>query len=524
MKKIAFLLVFVPFLFSCNFKDIEPIPNDVVEVLDSAKENKNELLKAINHYRFNFKDSLKLKAIYFLISNMPGHSYAKMKLVDTVGNLVNFNVLDYPDYDAMRDARDSLKEKIGDFEWKLDTIIYDIYHITAEYLIKNVDLAFETRKYPWSKILSFQEFCEYVLPYRGSNEPLENWREYFVEKYSWVVDSMKNCKDPSKVAAIINTDLKKWFDFDARFYFHPTDQGLSEMLNTKMGRCEDMTNLAIYAMRALGVPVMSDYVPYWANTGNNHAWNATLDSNKNVVIFMGAEINPGEYTLGNKKAKVYRKTFSHQKDALVHIAPKYEKLPRWLGFDRYIDVTNDYTDVADFTIELNDNNKPDSVHFAYVCVFNDGEWRPIDWAKIEDGKANFKNVGTGIMYLPVFYSLQRKIIPANYPFLLDSTGSITYLVPDSNNLVTIKAYSTTKRSIYLTTDKISKANFKAGEVYELFYWDGKWIKLGEKKAVKNLPLVFYKVPFNALYWLIVKDGRKEERIFTMDYNGNQVWW
>ncbi len=520
---IIWTLLAVPFLFSCNYGRIEPIPEDVLAVLDSAKENRAELLKVINKYRFVPKDSLKLRAAYYLIANMPGHSYVRMKLVDTAGNPVSFNILDYPDYETMRNARDSIKKKIGKFDWKLDTIVYDIYAIKADYLIKNIDLAFETRKYPWTQILSFDEFCEYVLPYRGSNEPLEEWREYFAKKYRWVVDSMAGCKDPSKVAAVINTDIKSWFKFDARYYFHPTDQGLTEMLKEKMGRCEDMTNLAIYAMRAVGVPVMSDYVPYWANTGNNHAWNATLDSTKKVVIFMGGEVNPGEYHLGNKKAKVYRKTFAHQKKALVHIAPKYEKLPAWLGFDRYKDVTADYTDVADFTVELNDN-KPDSVHFVYVSVFNDGEWRPIDWARIDGQKAMFRNVGTDIMYLPVYYSLEREVIPANYPFLLDSGGTITYFVPDTIHLITFTAYSTTRRTIYQTTDKINKASFDAGKIYELYYWNNKWVKAGEKRAVKNFPLVFRNVPADALYWLVEKDGRKEERIFSLDASGNQLWW
>ncbi len=524
MKRIVLIvpLLFI-LLWSCNFSNLQPIPDNVKIALDSAKENKAELMKVINRYRFNPKDSLKLKAAYFLIGNMPGHSYVRAKLVDTAGNPVAFRVLDYPDYDAMRNARDSLKKKIGDFDWKLDTIIYDIYAITADYLIENIELAFKTWQYPWAKNLTFDEFCEYVLPYRGSNEPLEDWRSYFAKKYQWVVDSMKNCKDPSKVATVINNDIKSWFKFDARFYFHPTDQGLSEMLKNHMGRCEDMTNLAIYAMRAVGVPVMSDYVPYWPNTGNNHAWNATLDSNKNVVIFMGGLDNPGEYRLDNKKAKVYRKTFAHQKDALVNIAPKYEKIPSWLNFDRYKDVTPDYVKVANFEVELKEE-KPDSSDYAYIAVFNDGDWRPIDWGNIEGNKAYFKNVGMDIMYLPVYYNQKSKVIPANYPFLLDTLGKLTYFVPDTNNKIELVAYSTTRRSIYKTTDKISKATFEPGKVYELFYWDCKWIKAGEATSKKDKPLKFKDVPSGALYWLVKKDGRKEERIFTLDKEGNQVWW
>lgn len=59
MKRILLLipLLFV-FLWSCNYADFQPVPDDVKVPLDSAKENKSELLKVINHYRFNPKDSL----------------------------------------------------------------------------------------------------------------------------------------------------------------------------------------------------------------------------------------------------------------------------------------------------------------------------------------------------------------------------------------------------------------------------------------------------------------------------------
>ena len=78
-----------------------------------------------------------------------------------------------------------------------------------------------------------------------------------------------------------------------------------------------MTNLTIYAMRANGLAVTSDYTPYWANSGNNHAWNAIVTPGGEVIPFMGAESNPGKYHLANKVAKVYRKTFGKQKANLA---------------------------------------------------------------------------------------------------------------------------------------------------------------------------------------------------------------
>lgn len=56
--------------------------------------------------------------------------------------------------------------------------IYDSKIITADYLIENIDLSFEVwKKYPWNKHLSFDDFCEFILPYRIANEPLSNWQK-----------------------------------------------------------------------------------------------------------------------------------------------------------------------------------------------------------------------------------------------------------------------------------------------------------------------------------------------------------
>ena len=98
------------------------------------------------------------------------------------------------------------------------------------------------------------------------------------------------------------------------------------------------------------------------------------------------------------------------------------------------------------------------------------------------------------------------------------------MIPDTTNTFNYSFYSTTKRIIIKTTDEIRKANFKVGEMYELFYWDKEWVLIGETISEKEKPLMYTNIPKNALYWLKIKDGKKEERIFTIDEKGNQKWW
>ncbi len=517
------LRVFLLVIFVVACQQSPKLPDDVTRVLKKAGKNKVELEKVIEHYSQNRADSLKLRASIFLIANMGDKCYSHFSIKDSLNRNLHFNVLNYPDYNKMVAGWDSLESIYGPIENKLDTNIYDCQVIKSNYLINNIDLAFKAwQNFPWAKHINFKQFCEYILPYRGSNEPLENWRSYFFNKFAWVKDSVKGKDDPVEAAILINNNIKSWFSFDSRFYRQSTDQGLSEMLKNKSGRCEDMTNLALYAMRAMGIPVMSDFTPYWAKTGNNHAWNAIIDKNGKVIIFMGGLTNPGEYKLPQAKAKVYRKTFANQKNSLAEIISNREKAPHYINKPNIIDVTADYVPVADVRLKL-EKTPPDSVNFAYICVFNSGKWKAIAWSKIySDGKVNFKDMGKDIAYLPAYY-INGKIIPASNPFILTNMGEIKSLKADNNKLQNVKLISTTEKITKNATDNIKHIFLKEGKEYEFFYWQNGWKSLGVKKGGKTA-LRFNNVPTNGLYWLVGKNSRKQERIFTIDSKGNQIWW
>ncbi len=495
-------------------------PSDVEKILEAAGDNRGELEKVLEHY-INANDSLKLEAAYFLISNMQGHNYVTYALRDTCEEEIELNVLDYPDFDSLIADLDSIEEKRGELDFKKKEKIEDIDEITADFLIKQIDFAFKAwQEKPWAQHLSFELFCQYVLPYRGSSEPLEDWRELFYDKYQYVQEELEDPSNPLEAASLINDDVMSWFKFDSRYYLHPTDQGLSEMLQNKMGRCEDMTNLTIYALRANGIAVTSDYTPYWADTGNNHAWNAIVTSDGEVIPFMGAEANPGQYQLGHKLAKAYRKTFAEQRNNLIFQERKQEKVPRWLAGKNYKDVTPAYTDVSDVIITLQPDVS-DSVDIAYLCVFNSGEWSAIDWGRVKSNKALFTDIGKDIAYLPALY-LNEEIVPYGSPFILEKDDDIRMLLPHAGGKITAELTSTTKRTQESSTDGIAQTFLSEGQEYELSYWKDGWQSLGKQTAGKGA-LVFEDVPAGCLYWLVAAGSDKEERIFTIE-DGKQVWW
>ncbi len=498
----------------------QPLPADVLAALDSAGANRAELEKVLSHYSAP-ADSLKFQAACFLIGNMPGHSYVTYSLLDSAGNEIPFNALNYGTYESLELAFEALEKQHGTLDFKKKLLTEDATAITADFLIENVDYAFKAwQERPWARWLSFDQFCRYVLPYRGSNEPLDPWRKSLLDQYAGLASAMPDSADPVAAAQAINNDLISWFRFDSRYYYHPTDQGLAEMRSSKMGRCEDMTNLTIYAMRANGLAVTSDYTPYWSDTSNNHAWNSILLPDGNVVPFMGAESNPGQYELQHKAAKVYRKSYENHPENLTFQTRKQKKIPGWLGGKSYIDVTSDYMGTCDIAVDLTEP-VPDSVDIAYLCVFNTGEWQPIQWGRINGQSVVFTAMGTEVAYLPAYY-LNEKIVPAGPPFICHDDCSRTVLTVKEGAALAVQLLSVGRTKPSGDVGGRIVSHLTVGKEYELMYWDGGWKSHG-KSVATDQPLLFDNVPEGCLYRLVATDSDKEERIFTL--NGVlQMWW
>ena len=166
MRKHSLLLIICIFqiLASCTKVPVGPSLKDML----SANP---KLQVVLDKYK---DDSLKYKAAVFLIENLPFHysyegeplnDYLKLFELHGKGTM-------YPDK-----VLDSIKRACGPFHMDKLEAKSDIY-IDPVYLIENIEWAFKVwREQPWGKNVSFEDFCEFVLPYRVGDERLESWRE-----------------------------------------------------------------------------------------------------------------------------------------------------------------------------------------------------------------------------------------------------------------------------------------------------------------------------------------------------------
>ena len=484
----------------------------VVAACNSPKQKLTpELKKTIDHYSHSAADTLKLKAALFLIENMSGRYSNDSKELREYYTFLDSLFKNEKDFNRL----DSIYKN---YTFKLPKIAQkrfpDKTYIKADYVIKNIDEAFESWQKPWARHLTFTQFCEYLLPYRVHDEVLEHWRMIYKKKYSNCFDTSDyNNLNTIQACAKLNDELKK---LNIKLNTNtPYNLGIrpSTLINMNFGNCQNFSNMGILAMRSMGIPVAIDQVI-------DHQWNVVITS-AGPVTFAAAEGNPNghlKFLREWKKrfAKIHRQTFSINPKSLPLVCGR-EDIPPQLNNQNLIDVSAEYFKGTNIkvntinTINTSANNK----HILYLCDFKN-HFRFLDWAKIEQGAAEFKNMGDSIVYFPVYY-FPSAIKQANYPILIKKNGTIQdILKPD------FKITQTMILQLQPTSEN-DKGRLSIGDQYILFYMGiNGWKSLGMKKA-KSDSIVFDRIPKNAVY--LLKNTSKEERssIFTYE-NNKQVWW
>ena len=386
--------------------------------LDFAGDNRVELEKVLEHYR---TDPEKLEAARFLIRNMPGwYSYEGNEL-DSIHHLL-VGVCEG------RPISKREKNKWNRMSFNSLSKIYDAQVITAEYLIDNIDLAFEVwRKYPWNRNLPFDDFCELILPYRIADEPLSDWRKLYYEDYGTLLDSLYKGSDVIEASKIIDGKLRKLY------YIYNTDFRVPHLnavflYHNRIGYCREACDLTIYAMRACGIPVATDYFVYSPDYQHYHCWTMLRDTTGTFLQFGFNEFEASRDTLrhdGRKKGKVYRYCFGMQADKNSGTSGNRQLSP--VLKNRFVkDVTSEYFGSNDTTIPIQMSGE----QYIYLGIFSPGGWIPIDMALGSAGKVTFRDIEPDVIYQTLYQGDGGKLYPAGYPFISKTGGGFVLLKPN----------------------------------------------------------------------------------------------
>lgn len=156
--------------------------------LTLSGENRAELEKVLDYYSHDPVDSLKYRAAEFLIENLPYHYSYEGKIVD---NYIKLYELHGTGKYSPEEVLDSITSTYGRFDYDRASIKIDT-SIDPNYLKDNIEWAFKVwQEQPWGKNVTFENFCEYILPYRVGNERLTPWHEKIYNQFNPVLDSIR---------------------------------------------------------------------------------------------------------------------------------------------------------------------------------------------------------------------------------------------------------------------------------------------------------------------------------------------
>lgn len=415
------------------------------KLLTNAGAAKGEFEKVLKHYSHSRKDSLKLKSAIYLLANIPGHYgvyHHDEKGPDAIFENVRRTLLYGIDSAEWKRTIQSREKKIDP---ENAYVMYDTDSIKAEFILSNIDNAFYVwRNYPWCKNIDFETFKKYILPYRVSTEPLSDLRKFFMEKYSWLRDSMKLSMDMSKAFFYVYNHFHNEEGTGGWEYGHI--ESMTQLIKLYDGKCYDECVFDNIIMRALGIVCSLDNIPHWANRNLDHMWNAyimdesnplTIDKDKILkkrqylqsaeteLIPPGTLLLPKDISLmpGKKGTKVFRKLFTPNTSDIISLNTSNEEIPTLFNDHYQFDVSPLYLQCYDVKIPVPEGMKN---HFAYICIFDQTQLYPVYWGKESEGQILFPSMGSDVLYVIALYE-HGKMIPLTDPFILEKDGNIRIL-------------------------------------------------------------------------------------------------
>lgn len=406
-------------------------------------------------------DEEKLSAAEFLIDNLPYHK--GVAYTDLEPNRLAYKLFGSGKYTQF-ESRDSVKRKYGYWGVKNPMFQSDIY-INPELLIDNIDWAFKVwKEQPWGKNVGFEQFCEYILPYRVGNEQLYPWREKIYKQFQPIIDALPNDSNKLKPTYIVSVLLDSLLK--EPFYF--TGEISSEVrvgpdiVETRGGSCLDLSDMLVYICRALGVPCGIDCLPMRGDNNAPHFINFIEDTDGRCYYFsilyrMGRVFHCE--LIRDVYGKMYRHTFSVNKEMVKEMNTPIMEVHPYFRYPCIKDVTNTYAKGKSWDLKIPQDkifrtkSEIKDGELLYLCMSNRYSWIPVDFAKQKDDTITFENCHGGVTYCIGKYHPKKKVMTmVTDPFWLEKDScKFSFFTPENE------------------TEDVTLLN-KFGMVTEFFIW------------------------------------------------------
>jgi len=372
----------------------------------------------IHHYKKEDCNQEKEQAALFLFEYMDSKcSYYDSMTDDAISIL----------YDSIKQSKYVLEKKdkvrilIENSPKSRDVkFVKDVSVIKSSDLIRHIDITYGA----WKKLsnvsgASYQDYCDYILPYRVGYEKYEvDNTVKFSEEYHQFRDNLLDVDSfiPAMSGFLKSLDFKYCPSLNK---YYPNIFSPKQIDQARITpRCNDRVVYLTLVFRALGIPATYDYVPQWGNHHcSGHSWLAIKWQGK----WYAFDSYNGLYL--NKKyryesiPKVFRRKYSSIEN------------------NKSVDVTNKYLDVVHINIKI-DTVSGFKDYIPAIAVFNKFKgYKIVDRGIRKGSDLVFKNLGRRVCYF-IGGVKDKRFQPLINPIFIDSCGMIKYLNPNYNKLDT----------------------------------------------------------------------------------------
>ena len=400
------------------------------------------------YYHTIGRSAEKREAARYLFDNMPYHYGYGMtvhdskevkrwaeKTTETLRNLLDEYGLYQIPGDTIRTLReerraDSLAMQRIDKEVQSEFIpIKDGSQVTASFLIRHINHAFKVwRTSRLAKELTFDEFKEYILPYRAFNgysflESADTYARLFDGMIA--LDSIHNTRDCIQAYNYVMRTLR---DLTGSKQCHGR-KGLYDLFFYRAHACDDLASYACCILRSLGVPIAVEHTVGFRSFTGMHYFCSLYDAeNKDWDTYNPEAYDPTLYWDEEENLNIYRNTYGAQPATPYFLHAEGEHVPDELYNPCMVDVTAHVKPTHAVTLPVDTLY---GANLAYLATFNrampdallHATWGVIDK---EAGTVTFENAMSRVLYFPVCYQGRRmKVLGA--PFYLDDEGHVSHL-------------------------------------------------------------------------------------------------
>lgn len=424
----------------CLFSSCTRHPAPVTEALRHAGPNRQELKQLLAHYAQNPADSLKYRAACFLVENMRWHFGKKVTpspnlwelflLEDSLVRPWLQNSSYYKNDHGLHGYKYGAKKMLV---WQAignsstgEGFHPDITTIGADLLSQNIEMAFEAWESGWYPNLTFDEFCEYILPYRFNTEPVfpirRQLRHHFLPLLQH--DSLRG--DAFAAMSWLNKYIDK-FNWDWEEDPEVPDMGFYNIFYWQNSRMYCAHHIAIMGqvMRAAGLPVAEVYTPRWVDTNMGHSWCFVPNPAGGHTLFSAVYQQPGTVYKAHsphRATKLYLRTFAAQPGTPLFLKNPGEEIPPGFADPCIKDVTGMFTHARRVETELTTPASGNAL--CWFAVFIRGQWEAVGWGTIdkERNMAVFEDIPLGLSGIAMLYQ-NGQLVPCSRLFTVTEDGA-----------------------------------------------------------------------------------------------------